>query len=127
MAVWKVDEPMHSHSCQGAHKELAPHGIGAAYYLHLRVECSEMRLRILHPGEDHLGPCERVGDHCFQNLLREGRGKLPWWGETFCLILVTLRLVIAQTTTQLFIDTMELLVSHVGSREIRLHMFLLRP
>ena len=47
-----------------------------------------MRLRILHPGEDHLGSRERVGDHCFQNLLRERCGKLPWWGETLGLILV---------------------------------------
>jgi len=31
MAVWKADEPIHGHSRQGAHKKLAPHGIGAAY------------------------------------------------------------------------------------------------
>ena len=94
--------------------------------INLRAECSEMRLRILHPGEDHLGSCERVGDHCFQNLLREGCGKLPWWGETLGLILVTLPLVIVQTPAQLFIHTMELFVSRVRGCKIRLHAFLLR-
>ena len=88
------------------------------------MKCREMRLRILHPGEDHLGPCERVGDHCIQNLLREGSGKLPWRGEVLHLIMFALPPIIPQTPAQLLIYTMELFVPHVRGFEIRLHAFL---
>ena len=64
MAVRKADKPIHRHSCQGAHEELASCSVGAAYQHHLRVERCEKRLRILHPGENRLGPYEGVGDHC---------------------------------------------------------------
>ena len=127
MAVWKADEPIHCHPRQGAHKELASRSVGDAYQHHLHVECSEMRLRILHPSEDHLRSCERVGDYRIQDLLREGCGKLPWWGEKLGLILFTLPLVIAQTPTQLFIYTMELFVSRTRVCDIRLHAFLFHP
>ena len=127
MAVLKADEPIHGHPRQRAHKELASRGIGAAYQHHLRVECSEMRLGVLHPGENHLGSRERVGDNCIQDLLREGCGKLPWWGETFGLILFTLPLVIGQTPAQLFIHPMELFVSRARVYKIRLYALLFHP
>ena len=127
MATGEADEPVHGHSCQGAHEELASYGIGAAYQHHLRVERSEMCFGILHPCEDHLGPCECVGDQRLQNLLREWRGKLPWGGETFGLIWVALPLVVAQAATQFFVCSMKLFISRLRGRKIRLHAFLLCP
>ena len=64
MTIREADEPVHSHPSQGAHKELALGNVRTAYQDHLCVKCSEVRLRVLHPGEDHLGPRERVRDHC---------------------------------------------------------------
>ena len=88
MTLWEADEPVHGHSSQSAHEELAPYGVGAAYQHHLRVERSEMCLRVLHPCERHLGPSECVGDHRLQDRLRERFSELPWWSEMLRLIYV---------------------------------------
>ena len=53
MTLWEADEPIHGHSSQGAHEELAPYDIRAAYQHHLRVERSEVRLRVLYPCEGY--------------------------------------------------------------------------
>ncbi len=69
MAVWEADEPVHGHSSQRAHEELAPYGVEAAYQHHLHVERSEMRLGILHSRERHLRTYERVRDHRIHDRL----------------------------------------------------------
>jgi len=64
MTLREADKPVHGHPSQGAHEELAPYGIKAAYQHHLRVEHSEVRLRVLYPCEGYFGPRECVGDRC---------------------------------------------------------------
>ena len=127
MAVRETDKPIHSHPRQGAYKELALGSVGAAYQDHLCVKCREMGLRVFHPGEDHLGPRERVWDHCIQNLLREGSGnpgRGHWRGEVLHLVMFTLPPIIPQTLAQLLIYTMELFIPHMRGFEICLHAFL---
>ena len=125
MTLWKDDEPVHGHPSQGAHEEFPPYGIGAAYQHHLRVERSEMRLRVLHPCERHLGPSECVGDHRLQDRLRERRRKLPWWSERFRFIYVALSCVVAPPVAQLLIYATQLIISRLRRCEIRLHALLL--
>jgi len=64
MTLWEADELVHDHPSQAAHEELAPYGIKTAYWHHLRVERSEVRLRVLYPREGYFGPHECVGDRC---------------------------------------------------------------
>ena len=124
MTLREADEPVHSQPSQGAHKELALGSVRAAYQDHLCVKYNEVRLRVLHPGEDHIGPRERVWDHRIQNLLREGSGKLPWWGVILHLVVFTLPPIISQTLAQLLIHTAELFIPLMRGFEICLHVFL---
>ena len=109
MALWKADEPIHSHSRQRAHEKLAPRSVRTAYQQHLCVERREVCLRILHPREGHLGPRECTGYRRLQDCLREWCCEFPRWGCNLRFIST------APSTAQLLVGTMEFIVSRMRS------------
>ena len=74
-----------------------------------------------------LGPANVLGINASRISCENGVENSLGGGETFGLIWVALPSAVAQTTTLFLVCAMELFISCLRGRKIRLHVFLLRP